>query len=201
MNYRNTFLLVLIASFIYLFGPHMPIQVPGVPETAIVQSTLRAEVISPTKKSIYPAVPTHLSIPDAKVSADIIEVGVTDKGNLDVPPNYTEVGWYKYGKRPGETGSAVLDGHVDDGGKVPGPFKHLRDARIGDDIYVTMSNGSVLHYRVKASKVYDLNKFPGEMVFHETGDTYLKIITCHGKFVPSIGTYNQRLIVSAVLVQ
>lgn len=146
------------------------------------------------------ATPTHLTIPNAKVDAKIINVGITREGNLDVPGNYKDVGWYQFGARPGEIGSAVLDGHVDNGGSIPGPFKHLRDLSIGDDIYVSLSDGTVQHYIVKESAVYDLNDFPGQKVFHETGDRYLKIITCHGKFVPKLGTYNQRLIVSAVLV-
>jgi hypothetical protein len=85
--------------------------------------------IAPPQPAIAEAavlgVPTNLNIPNAKVTTNIIEVGITPKGNLDVPGNYTEVGWYKYGTRPGEVGSAVLDGHVDNGGKIPGPFKHF----------------------------------------------------------------------------
>jgi sortase A len=147
------------------------------------------------------ATPTHLTIPNAKVDANVIEIGITREGNLDVPGNYTEVGWYKYGTRPGEIGSAVLDGHVDNGGKIPGPFKQLRNVTAGDDIYVSLSDGTVQHYKVKLADVYATNKFPGEMVFHETGDRYLKIITCHGKYVPKLGTYDQRLIVTAVFVE
>jgi sortase (surface protein transpeptidase) len=63
-----------------------------------------------------------------------------------------------------------------------------------------MSTGQVLHYKVSESNVYPTNAFPGETVFHETGKQYLKIITCHGTFVPSLGTYNQRLVVTAELV-
>lgn len=146
------------------------------------------------------ATPVHISIPKAKVDTNIVEVGITKKGNLDVPNNYTEVGWYKYGKRPGQIGSTVLDGHVDNGAKVPGPFKHLRDLKVGDEISVTMSDGSVFNYRVQVSEVYDTTKFPGEMVFNQTGDEYLKIITCHGKYVASKKTYDKRLIVTAVRV-
>lgn len=144
--------------------------------------------------------PVRVAIPAAKVDAEIIPVGVTKTGNLDVPPNYTQVGWYLHGPRPGQMGSAVLDAHVDDGVSIPGPFKHLRRAQIGDEIFVTMDDGKTLTYKVIESEVHPTNKFPGEKVFHKTGDKYLTLITCHGKFVKSIDTYDERLIVTAVLV-
>jgi sortase A len=189
MNYRKVVLGSLLISIIYLIPAHF------------TSSTNEPGTIINHVEAAGPATPTYLTIPNAKVSTNIINVGITPEGNLDVPGNYTEVGWYKYGTRPGEVGSAVLDGHVDNGGSTPGPFKHLRDLKIGDDIYVTMSSGKILHYKVTVSDAYPLNKFPGEMVFHQTGDKYLKIITCHGKFVPSLKTYNERLIVTAVLAE
>ncbi len=185
MNIRKVFLLVLLA---FVFIP----------------SHLTTEISAPAAMNVAeaaaPITPNYISIPNAKVNTNIVEVGITREGNLDVPNNYTEVGWYKHGARPGEIGSTVLDGHVDNGGTIPGPFKHLKNLKVGDDIFVTLSNGTVQHYQVKVSEVYDTDKFPGEKVFHETGDRYLKIITCHGKFVQKLGTYNQRLIVTAVLV-
>lgn len=146
------------------------------------------------------AVPAHLVIPNAKVEASIIKVGVTPKGNLDVPNNYKEVGWYKSGVVPGQMGSAVIDGHVDNGGATPGPFKHLKDLKAGDDIYVTMNDGSILHYAVANSDVYLTSKFPSTKIFTQSDNKYLKIITCHGTFVPRLNTYDQRLVVTAVLV-
>ncbi len=146
-----------------------------------------------------PATPIHLTISNAHVDTNIINVGITSKGNLDVPGNYTDVGWYQFGTRPGEIGSAVIDGHVDNGGSVPGPFKHLRDLKAGDDISIAMSDGRTLHYKVTLSEAYPTNKFPADAVFNQTGDRYLKLITCHGTFVPKTGTYDERLIVTAVL--
>lgn len=190
MNYKKIFLSVLVASCVGLFPAHF-----------ITSGETTAPSIINYAEAASPSVPTHLVIPNANVNTNIIEVGVTREGKLDVPNNYTEVGWYKYGTRPGEIGSAVLDGHVDNGGKIPGPFKRLRNLTQGDDIFVTMSDGKILRYVVTISEVHDTNKFPGEKVFHETGKKYLKIITCHGKFVPKMGTYNQRLIITAVLAE
>jgi sortase A len=179
-------LLIVLAAFFYLVPSHFTTEIS-------------APAVLNVAQAAAPIIPTNLTIPNAKVNTNIIEVGITPKGNLDVPGNYTEVGWYKYGARPGEVGSAVLDGHVDNGGSIPGPFKHLRDLKAGDDIFVTMSDGKVLRYKVTLSEVYPTNAFPGQKVFHENDNRYLKIITCHGKFVPSLRTYDERLIVTAVL--
>ncbi len=147
----------------------------------------------------FPPVPLHLTIPDAYVDTSIVGVGLTSKGNLDVPHNYVDVGWYKYGPMPGETGSVVLDGHVDNGATIPGPFKHLKDLEKGDNISVAMSDGSQLHYTIVSFDVYKTDAFPSQKVFAESGKKYLKLITCHGKFVAIKGTYDQRLVVTAVL--
>ncbi len=109
-----------------------------------------------------PNIPAFLDIPGINLKTNIIEIGVTKEGNLDVPPNYSEVGWYKYGTVPGQKGSAVLDGHVDNGGytpTLPGPFKNLRNLDIGDEIFVEMQNGQRLRYVVRNSDVYQTNKF------------------------------------------
>jgi len=146
--------------------------------------------------------PTHLSIPMARVDASVIPVGVTKTNNLDVPPNFVQVGWYEYGPKPGEVGNTVLDGHVDNGSTIDGVFKHLRDLKPGDDIYVTGADGSQLHYKVDHSDVYLTSKFPSDIVFNQNnGQPTLKIITCHGTFVKATGTYDQRLVVTAYLVK
>src|SRR6185369_4384139 len=59
--------------------------------------------------------PTRLRIETAGVNAPVQRVGVGKSGNMAVPTNYTDVGWYREGVVPGEAGSAVIDGHVDNG--------------------------------------------------------------------------------------
>lgn len=143
--------------------------------------------------------PVQLIIPAARVDATVIPVGVTADNHLDVPPNYVQVGWYKDGIRPGDNGSAVLDGHVDNGYSMDGVFKHLRDLKSGDDIYLKSDNGQTKHFIVRESKAYALADFPSDLVFNDKSGSLLKIITCHGTFVPAQNTYDQRLIVTAVL--
>src|ERR1700727_2277723 len=72
--------------------------------------------------------PLRISIPAAGTDAPIIALGLTGAGNLDTPHNFVQAGWYDYGPVPGQAGSAVIDGHVDNGGFSPtvnGIFKNL----------------------------------------------------------------------------
>lgn len=171
--------------------------------TTSVLTTSPASVQIPeqNRESVpIPGRPVRIEIPNAYVGALVTDVGVTPEGNLDVPPNYVDVGWYKYGTIPGNMGSAVLDGHVDDGRLLDGVFKNLRRLVVGDDIYITTEQGNRLHFKVRNTDIYDTDRFPGELIFHEKGARLIKIITCHGKFSPSQDTYDQRLVVTAELV-
>lgn len=158
-------------------------------------------VLMPPPAPVMLAQPTHLSVPRAGVEAEIVTIGITDTGNLDVPPNLVQAGWYQFGPTPGAPGNAVIDGHVGDGGRLPGVFNKLHLLKLGDDIVITLADGTTQHFTVSQTEVYDYTKFPAESVFLGTAQPVLKIITCHGQFVPKANTYSQRLIVTAVLKQ
>src|SRR5438105_1055108 len=66
--------------------------------------------ITPPKLSPTPAVgtPVSLSIPKIHVLANIEQVGLDKQNRMDVPKQTYNAGWYKFGFKPGETGSAVL---------------------------------------------------------------------------------------------
>ena len=171
------------------------------PEVVVASTTPEALPAANAPIQLPPSVPLHIVIPTGEVNASIIPVGITKQGNLDTPHNYTQAGWYQYGPIPGNIGDAVIDGHVDNGGSIDGPFKHLSDVQIGDDIQIVGANGQTLHFTVTKTDVYSYKAFPSEDVFHsdEKNGAYLKIITCHGSFVKKDGTYDQRLVVTAIL--
>ena len=143
--------------------------------------------------------PLRLVIPTLDIDAKIQNVGINKKGNMTVPNNYTDVGWYKYGAAPGMMGSAVMAGHVSNGAALPGVFKHLEDLSEGDDIYVEMENGEKVRYVVSGFETYGFDEKP-ESVFAENDARYLKLITCTGKWMPSHKTHDKRLVVTAVQI-
>jgi LPXTG-site transpeptidase (sortase) family protein len=142
-----------------------------------------------------PDLPTHLSIPSIKVSSRIVSVGINSKGEMDVPSGSTKnVGWYKYGTAPGDTGSAVLDAHVF------AAFSNLHALRVGSDIYVTTANNNTLHFVVQETRLYKLGEVPATVLFNRSDTQRLNLITCAGKLTANHSTYDHRLVVYAVLV-
>ncbi len=144
--------------------------------------------------------PASLFIPQIGKRASIVPVDITPAGALDVPHNFVQAGWYDRGPVVGGIGSAVIDGHVDNGAAIPGVFKNLHTLVAGDDIYVTNVLGGVSHFKVTSLDIYSVSAFPSGQIFADSGQPLLKIITCYGTYLPQTGTYNDRLVVTAVLV-
>ncbi len=145
-------------------------------------------------------VPSRISIPAIGVDAPVVGFGIDEEGKMMVPDNYIEVGWYKDGVKPGESGSAVLGAHVDNGSLIEGVFKHLKNLKVGDDITVTDKTGSVRVFRIVTTKVYDYRYSDTRDIFTESGPARLNLITCHGTWLPRENTYDKRLVVFAELI-
>lgn len=151
---------------------------------------------SPAQVAPFPAT---LSIPSLGIDAHVQEVGVKPNGNMGTPNNFTDVAWYRDGTVPGTVGSAVMDGHVDNGLALAGVFKHLQDIQVGADVYVTRNDGKKLHFVVTAVTLYPFDSAPPATVFTAVDGSYLNLITCTGDWVAAQKTYNQRLVVSTKL--
>ncbi len=146
------------------------------------------------------AYPNTLSIPKLSVLAEVREVGITSRGNMGTPDSYENVGWYKYGPLPGEVGSAVMAGHVDDGLSLPGVFANLQNLAIGDDVFVTTKGGTPLRFVVSEINTYDFDD-RNTNVFTEDNRKLLRLVTCVGTWVPEEKTHDERLVITAVLVE
>lgn len=155
--------------------------------------------ISPNKleKPVTLGHPVRLVIPTLEINAKIQKVGINKKGNMATPSNFKDVGWYKYGTMPGDVGSAVMAGHVDNGLAFSGVFKRIGDLEKGDDVYVDTDDGRRILFVVTGAEVYDYDA-PAPEVFRENDGRYLKLVTCTGTWVESARTHGERLVVTAV---
>jgi sortase A len=144
--------------------------------------------------------PAHLSIPSLAIDASVQNVGIAKSGNMAVPTNYTDVGWYKYGPGPGEPGNMVFDGHVDNGFSLPGVFKKLNTITKGSDIFIETGKGVKYHYTVTEVSLYPYKSVPTQKIFTKSGEPGLVLITCDGAWIQGEKTYNTRLVVYATLV-
>jgi LPXTG-site transpeptidase (sortase) family protein len=142
-------------------------------------------------------VPERLRIPSLDVDAPVISVGVTGNGDMEVPKDVRDVGWYRHGPAPGEPGAAVLAGHVDSREQGRGVFFDLRRLDVGSHVVVTNSAGNVQRYEVVARRTYDKPRLPTDALFSRTGPPQLVLITCGGDFDNEAGSYRENVVVYA----
>ena len=142
--------------------------------------------------------PVGLRIDELNVDAPILPYGVDQRGQMDVPDNVTDVGWYRFGPSPGEPGSAVLAAHVDLSESGPGVFFNLRTLEEGDGIAVLHADGSEINYRVVARVTYEKDELPLDVIFSREGPPVLTLITCGGSFDSSASRYDSNIVVYAV---
>lgn len=176
-----------------------------------VYTALRATLFSPESEIAPPPEmsattspelhPVKLTIPRLNISANVQHVGITKSGNMGVPNNFTDVGWYKYGTVPGYRGSAVIDGHVDNGLSLPGVFKHLESMQVGDDIYIERKNGERLRFVVVEVENYPYRDVPLHRVFERNDTVRLNLITCGGSWIRNEKTYDRRVVVFTTLAK
>jgi LPXTG-site transpeptidase (sortase) family protein len=151
---------------------------------------------SPTITRVQPiyALPVRLIIPEIGVNANIVPLGLKADGSIDVPGNLNDVGWYKYNPRPGEMGSAVIDGHHGVGTNAV--FMNLNKLQIGDIFKVIDANGQTINFIVKRTKDYDPSAHPAEVYLNDDG-YHLNLITCDGTWNSAKQTMSQRRVVFA----
>lgn len=145
----------------------------------------------------FPGLPVRLIIPLINVDAGIQQVGVTPKGDMDVPDNSIDVGWFKLGSRPGEKGSAVIAGHFNEINDQAGVFFNLYQLKKGDNIYIKDDRGTTIAFVVRESRLYD----PGyaDEIFSANDNAHLNLVTCDGVWDGAKKSYTKRLVVFADL--
>lgn len=144
--------------------------------------------------------PERFVIPALDIDAHVQEVGINAEGEMAVPSNFTDVGWYRYGVVPGGTGSSVIAGHVDNGLGLAGVFKRLEEIETGDEVIVTRADGVELTFIVTGMRTYRYDAVPTEIIFNPSGSSRLNLITCGGSWIKSAKTYDERLVVFTKLV-
>ena len=124
--------------------------------------------------------PVRLTIPKIKVNAAIEYVGVTSTGIMDAPKGPDTVAWYDRGPRPGEKGSAVIDGHSGWKNNTLAVFDTLYTLQKGDKIYVEDTEGVTITFVVREVRIYDPKADASGVFFSNDGKAHLNLITCEG---------------------
>lgn len=135
----------------------------------------------------------RLKIPSINVNANIQYVGVNTRGEMEVPKNTVDVGWFKLGSRPGEKGSAVISGHIDGKNGEAGVFNNLHKLKKGDKLFIKDAEGTTITFVVRESRIYN----PGyaDEVFSSNDRAHLNLVTCDGVWDGAKKSYSKRLVV------
>jgi sortase (surface protein transpeptidase) len=146
-------------------------------------------------------VPTRLEIPAIEVRTALMRLGLHRDGTVEVPPLGADApaGWYEHSVTPGETGSAVLLGHVDSAREGPAVFYRLGSLEPGDEVRVRRADGGTLVFEVTGVDRYPKSGFPTREVYGPAAYPVLRLVTCGGSFDRKKRTYRDNIVVSARL--
>ncbi len=169
------------------------------PQPSAAQARAGGGHEAPAAASLAPSPPDRIRIPSIRVDAPLMGLGLTRSGSLDVPPPERKnlAGWYEAGTTPGETGTAVVAGHVDNA-VGPAVFYDLGALTRGRTIEVDRRDGSVAVFTVDSVEVYDAKSFPDEKVYGAAARPELRVITCGGPYSRRTG-YQGNVVVFAHL--
>jgi LPXTG-site transpeptidase (sortase) family protein len=167
------------------------------PDEPFVLSDLLVPTPQPQPPPASDAPITRLQIPSIGVDAPIVYLGVDAQGYMEAPKEPLDVGWYDFSAHPSFSGNAVFSGHVDSARIGPAIFWRLRQVSEGDEVHVSLGDGTTYAYRVVSSRTFTSNDAPVEEIIGFTERDSLTLITCDGTFNVRTHEYDKRLIVRA----
>ncbi|MGQ7297960.1 class F sortase [Quadrisphaera sp. KR29] len=166
----------------------------GVPAQAAAPLPAPADLPAPAASPQVP--PTAVRVPSAGISSPLVRLGTTPDGALEVPADAALAGWFAQGVAPGQTGPAVIAGHVDSR-SGPGVFARLASVQVGAQVDVERADGSTAAFVVTAVQRVAKDAFPTEDVYGPVAGPELRLITCGGAFDEGTGHYADNVVVYA----
>jgi sortase (surface protein transpeptidase) len=177
---------------------------PPQPASAAALNSLPDPAAAATDALVKPlpyAPMSRVRIPEIKVDAPVIDVGRDQDGWITAPPpeDPNLAGWYQNGVAPGQRGTSVVVGHVDNE-TGPAVFYGLGSLKKGEHIEAERYDGRVAVFEIYGIEVFSKSDFPGARVYRDTGRAELRVITCGGDYSKA-GGYDGNVVVFARLVR
>jgi len=178
---------------------HRGAQTHAPPQPSAAQARAGTHVDRPAAAALPHSPPDRVRIPSLRVNAPLMGLGLTPQGSLAAPPAARKnlAGWYEAGTAPGDKGTAIVAGHVDNT-EGPAVFYRLGALEKGSTIEIGRRDGSVALFSVDAIEVYDARDFPDEKVYGAAKRPELRVITCGGGYSAGTG-YRGNVVVFAHL--
>lgn len=167
-----------------------------------VQSSEPKLASAPMMKGLPASTPIRVEIPAISINAPLIKLGRDADGMIQVPPlyNHNLAGWYDKTVTPGQTGTSVILGHVDNF-TGPSVFFSIKMLRPGDTIEVVRADGRTATFSVDGVQVVSKSTFPTSILYANTKYPGLRLITCGGPFDSTTRQYLDNIVVYSHLEQ
>ena len=160
--------------------PSPPVAPPPSPTVSNPAPVVPAAAPSNASGPAVPrSVPVALRVPAIGVDVSLSTLGLNADRTVEVPTDFQQAGWFGLGPTPGQTGSAVILGHVDSY-KGPAVFFRIRELQTGDQVNVSLADGATAHFRVTAVAMYAKDQFPAQQVYGFHGGSALQLVSCGG---------------------
>jgi Sortase domain len=142
-------------------------------------------------------IPTSIVLPGG-AGAPVLPASTVD-GQLQVPEQVKNVGWWDGGSEVGDPfGSVVIAGHIDSKNQGLGFFARLPSLRVGERVTTRGPKGESATFRIyRISVVLKAALTTSGAAFDQLGDPRLVLITCAGNFDRDHGGYDSNLVVLA----
>jgi sortase (surface protein transpeptidase) len=173
-------------------APAVSLRAPSVPEPKTKAA--------PRSPALPRSAPMRLLIPSIGVDAPFTDLAIGPSGRLNAPPSdHTNlVGWFADGPSPGERGTAIVAGHLDTK-TAPAVFAGLSTLTPGKEIRINRADGRTVTFVVYAADNLPQDDFPDDLVYADTPDAQLRLITCGGGYDRSKQRYMENTVVFARL--
>ncbi|MGW2122272.1 class F sortase [Streptomyces sp. SM1] len=158
-------------------------------------------IVAGTVPPLPYAVPERVRIPAIQVDAPVLPVGLDAEGWVDAPPPQDPnlAGWFTGAVSPGEKGTSVVVGHVDNA-QGPAVFYGLGALKKGNRVEIVRKDGKTAVFEIYGIEVFAKNDFPGDRVYASKGTAELRVITCGGGFTQQNG-YDGNVVAFARLAE
>lgn len=103
------------------------------------------------KYTVAPDLPKYLTINSLAIWSRVTKVAADAKGQIGVPKNIFDTGWYEGSVKPGQPGTVVIDGHMV-GPTKAGSFIDLSKIKPGAFVSVTTGDNTQYVYRVASTE-------------------------------------------------
>lgn len=154
---------------------------------------------------VSPHLPRYLTIRSLGIyNSRVEQSGIGANGEMSVPYNTWNTGWYINSDLPGKIGgTAVIDGHSGDSHCI---FNNLPRIQPGAEIVIEMGDEKTKYTYVVTSITTkqigaEANAYMETALARKPGVAQLTLITCTGDWWQQSRTYSHRLFVHAVLKQ